>query len=167
MRLSKRIFATLTVLFAVILDSSVIPFEAANPVYFPKITLLVIITIALLMGRTQGILYGMIGGVFMDITLMIPTGMTSLLYIIAGFTAGYIGRKMRIRILSSIVSPITAMLIYEVVMLVYYASVGADIRSAMLWQALVRTLIGCAAIQLLYIVFNAVLKPKYSRYARR
>lgn len=167
MRLSKRIFAIFTVLFSVILDSSVIPFEVENPVFVPKITLLVIITIALLMGRTQGILYGMIGGVFMDITLMIPVGITSLLYTLAGFTAGYIGRKMRIRILSSIVSPIVAMLIYEGVMLIYYASTGANVHSAMLIHALVRTLIGCAAIQLLYIAFNAVLKPKHSRYLRR
>ena len=68
------------VLLAVIIDTAVVPFEAANPAYFPKFTLIVIITIALLMGRTQGILYGMVGGVFMDITLMIPTGITSLLF---------------------------------------------------------------------------------------
>lgn len=166
MRLSKRIFATAAVLLSVIIDSSVIPFEAANPAYFPKIALLCVITIALLMGRTQGILYGMIGGVFMDITLMIPTGVTTLCYIAAGFIAGYIGRKMRIRILSSIVSPIAAMLIYELAGLVMYASAGAVIHSGLIVQALLRTLIGCAAIQILYLLFNAVLKPRHSRYAR-
>ena len=167
MRLSKRIFATAMVLISVILDTAVIPFEAANPEYFPKITLLVILTIALIMGRTQGILYGMVGGVFMDITLMIPTGITSLLFTLAGFIAGFMSRKMRIRLLSSIIAPIVAMLIYEGVMTVYYALSGGSPDSSMILMAILRTLIGCAAIQLLYILFSLVFKPKHSRYARR
>jgi len=167
MRLSKRIFATAMVLLAVIIDTAVVPFEAANPEYFPKVTLLVIITIALLMGRTQGILYGMVGGVFTDISLMIPVGITSLLFTLAGFTAGYLGRKMRMKLLSSIIAPIVSMLIYETVMTCYYAFSGGNPDSSMILGSALRTLIGCGVIQILYILFNLVLKPKHSRYAKR
>ena len=124
MRLSKRIFATSMVILCVLIDTAVIPFEVANPVYYPKFTLLTIITIALLMGRTQGILYGLVGGVCMDISILIPVGLTSVLYTVTGFLAGYIGRKMRVRILSSIVAPIVSMMVYEIAMTIYYVSEG-------------------------------------------
>lgn len=167
MRLSKRLFATGMVILCVLIDTSIIPFEVRNPEYFPKFTLLTILTIALLMGRTQGILYGLVGGVIMDISLLIPTGLVSVLYTVAGFLAGYIGRKMRVRILSSIVAPIIAMLVYEVSMIVYYMSVGGAFEGGMMISALIRTLIGVLLIQIMYIGFKAVFKPRYSRYERR
>ncbi len=167
MRLSKRAFATGMVILCFLLDTAVIPFEVANPVYFPKFTLLTIITIALLMGRTQGILYGLVGGVLMDITLLIPVGFTSVLYTLSGFLAGYIGRKMRVRILSSIVAPIISMMVYEIAMTLYYVSEGGMFDWMMIMGGFIRSLIGCALIQLMYIGFKAVLKPKYSRYEKR
>ncbi|MBR3928780.1 MAG: rod shape-determining protein MreD [Clostridia bacterium] len=167
MRLSKRIFATSMVILCVLIDTAVIPFEVANPVYYPKFTLLTIITIALLMGRTQGILYGLVGGVCMDISLLIPVGLTSVLYTLTGFLSGYIGRKMRVRILSSIVAPIVSMMVYEIAMTAYYMSVGGAFDLTMLLNGFIRSVIGCALIQLMYIGFKAVLKPKYSRYEKR
>ena len=167
MRLYKRAFATGMVILCILLDTSVIPFEVSNPVYFPKFTLLTIITIALLMGRTQGILYGLIGGVLMDISLLIPVGLTSVVYTVCGFLAGYIARKMRIRILSSIIAPIVSMMVYEIVMTVYYVSATGFFDWMMLASGFIRSLIGCALIQIMYIGFKAVFKPKYSRYEKR
>ena len=167
MRLSKRAFATGMIILCVLIDTAVIPFEAANPIYYPKFTLLTIITIALLMGRTQGILYGLVGGVLMDISLLIPVGFTSVLYTVTGFLAGYIGRKMRIRILSSIVAPILSMMVYEIAMTIYYVSVGGMFDWMMILGGFIRSLIGCAIIQIMYIAFKAVFKPKYSRYEKR
>ena len=167
MRLSKRLFATGMVLLCVLIDTAIIPFEVQNPSYYPKFTLLTILTIALLMGRTQGILYGLVGGVMMDISLLIPTGLVSVLYTIAGFLAGYIGRKMRLRILSSIVAPFIAMMVYEVTMIFYSISSGVLFSASMLVPMLIRTAIGCVLIQIMYIGFRSVLKPKYSRYEKR
>ncbi len=167
MRLYKRAFATGMIILCILIDTAVIPFEAANPLYYPKFTLLTVITIALLMGRTQGILYGLIGGVLMDISLLIPVGLTSVLYTVCGFLAGYIARKMRVRILSSVIAPIVSMEIYELVMTVYYVSSGGAFEWSMLLQGLIRSAIGCALIQLMYIGFKAVFKPKYSRYEKR
>ena len=167
MRLSKRAFATGMIILCVLIDTAVIPFEVANPVYFPKFTLLTIITIALLMGRTQGILYGLVGGVLMDISILIPVGLTSVLYTVTGFLAGYIGRKMRIRILSSIVAPIVSMMVYEIAMTIYYVSQGGIFEWMMIFEGFVRSVIGCAFIQIMYIAFKAVFKPKYSRYEKR
>ena len=167
MRLYKRAFATGMVILCILIDTAIIPFEVSNPIYYPKFTLLTIITIALLMGRTQGILYGLIGGVLMDISILIPVGLTSVLYTVCGFLAGYIARKMRIRILSSIIAPIVSMMLYEIVMTVYYVSAGGAFDWMMLFQGFIRSLIGCAIIQVMYIGFKAVFKPKYSRYEKR
>ena len=124
------------------------------------------ITIALLAGRTQGILYGAITGVLTDITLTIPTGLVSALYTIAGFLAGWIGRKMRVRILSSIVAPIVSMLVYELTMLVYYFMQAQTVAASQALAMLARVGIGTVLIQPLYLLYNLVLKPKRSRYAR-
>lgn len=168
MRLSKRAFATAMVIVSVLIDTAIVPFEVSNPIYWPKFTLLTILTIALLMGRTQGILYGLVGGVLMDISLFIPTGLVSVLYTVAGFLAGHIGRKMKTRILSSIIAPIIAMMTYEIVMFIYYVTMaGGAFESVMLVHALIRTLIGCVLIQFMYLGFKAVFKPKYSRYEKR
>lgn len=167
MRLYKRAFATGMVILCILIDTAIIPFEVSNPIYYPNFTLLTIITIALLMGRTQGILYGLIGGVLMDISIQIPVGLTSVLFTVAGFLAGYIARKMRIRILSSIIAPIVAMMVYEIAMTVYYTSVGGAFEWSLIAQSLIRSLIGTALIQIMYIGFKAVFKPKYSRYEKR
>ena len=119
------------------------------------------------MGRTQGILYGLVGGLCMDISILIPTGLVSVLFTVSGFLAGYIGRKMRIRILSSIVAPIFSMMVYEISMTVYYVSAGGMFSWSMILYGFVRSLIGCALIQIMYIGFKAVFKPKYSRYEKR
>lgn len=167
MRLYKRAFATGMVILCILIDTAIIPFEVSNPIYYPKFTLLTIITIALLMGRTQGILYGLVGGLCMDISILIPTGLVSVLFTVSGFLAGYIGRKMRIRILSSIVAPIFSMMVYEISMTVYYVSAGGMFSWSMILYGFVRSLIGCALIQIMYIGFKAVFKPKYSRYEKR
>ncbi len=167
MRLYKRVFCVCMVVLGLLLDTSVMPFSGANIAYMPKFALLSIITIALLMGRTQGILYGMIGGVVMDITLTIPTGLVAVMYTIAGFLAGWIGRGMRVRILSSIIAPIAAMLLYELSLALLFVVNSQTLSGAMLVNALIRTFIGTAIIQILYLLFNAVLKPKHSRYSGR
>ncbi len=167
MRLYKRVFCVCMVLLGLLLDTSIIPFSSLNPQYMPKFALLAIITIALLMGRTQGILYGMIGGVMMNITLSIPTGLVAVMYTIAGFLAGWIGRGMRIRILSSIIAPIVAMMLYEMSLALLFVVSSQMIIGTMFVNAILRTLIGTAIIQVMYLLFNAVLKPKHSRYSGR
>ena len=159
MPLKKRLFAFAVSILFLLIDTSVIPFTGLNTAYMPRLSLLSVITIALLAGRTQGILYGAITGVLTDITLTIPTGLVSALYTIAGFLAGWIGRKMRVRILSSIVAPIASML-------VYYFMQAQTVAASQALAMLARVGIGTVLIQPLYLLYNLVLKPKRSRYAR-
>ena len=166
MPLKKRLFAFAVSILFLLIDTSVIPFTGLNTAYVPRLSLLSVITIALLAGRTQGILYGAITGVLTDITLTIPTGLVSALCTIAGFLAGWIGRKMRARILSSIVAPIAAMLVYELTMLVYYFMQAQTVAASQALAMLARVGIGTVLIQPLYLLYNLVLKPKRSRYAR-
>ena len=159
MPLKKRLFAFAVSILFLLIDTSVIPFTGLNTAYVPRLSLLSVITIALLAGRTQGILYGAITGILTDITLTIPTGLVSALYTIAGFLAGWIGRKMRARILSSIVAPIVSML-------VYYFMQAQTVAASQALAMLARVGIGTVLIQPLYLLYNLVLKPKRSRYAR-
>lgn len=166
MPLKKRLFAFAVSILFLLIDTSVIPFTGLNTAYVPRLSLLSVITIALLAGRTQGILYGAITGILTDITLTIPTGLVSALYTIAGFLAGWIGRKMRVRILSSIVAPIVSMLVYELTMLVYYFMQAQTVAASQALAMLARVGIGTVLIQPLYLLYNLVLKSKRSRYAR-
>ncbi|MBQ3080540.1 MAG: rod shape-determining protein MreD [Clostridia bacterium] len=167
MRLYKRIFLISMVLLSILLDTSVLPFTGINMLYTPKVALLTIVVIALLLGRTQGILYGAVAGVLMDITVAIPTGLVSIVYTVSGLISGYIGRKSRYRMLSSVIAPVLSMLIYEITLMVYYFSSAGAVTGSMFLMALVRTVIGTVIVQLMYLGFNLVLKPKHSRYLRR
>ncbi len=167
MRLYKRIFATCMAVLFVLLDTSVLPFSGINMLYCPRMALLSVITIALLLGRTQGILYGAVAGVLMDITVSIPMGLTSIVYTVAGFVSGYLGRKSRYALLSSIISPIISMLIYELAQAGYYIANAGIFSGDMFLMMLIRILIGTFLVQILYLLFNLVLKTKHSRYARR
>ena len=60
MPLKKRLFAFAVSILFLLIDTSVIPFTGLNTAYMPRLSLLSVITIALLAGRTQGILYGAI-----------------------------------------------------------------------------------------------------------
>lgn len=167
MRRRKRLFSTLVVLLFLLIDTSVIPFTGLNTLYVPKLALVAIITLALLMGRTQGILYGAIAGVLMDITVSIPTGLISILYTVCGFLSGLIGRKMRARFWSSIAAPMASMLIYEAVTMFYYVINARALMPFQIVAMLIRVLGATVLVQPLYLLFNAVLKPpRKSRYAR-
>lgn len=166
MRLKKRIFATAMVLLGLLIDTSILPFTGLNTAYIPKFALLVIITIALLMGRTQGLIYGAVGGVMLDVTLTVPTGLTSALYILGGFISGWFARKKRGQLLSSVIGPLISIAVYEITFLVYYFFTAHAITAHQLIALFVRVALGVLIVQPLYMLFNLVLKPRRSRYAR-
>ena len=166
MRLRKRIFATVMVLLGLLIDTSILPFTGLDTAYAPRFALLTVITIALLMGRTQGLIYGAIGGVMLDVTLTIPTGLTSALYILCGFISGWFSRKKRGQLLSSILGPLLSLAVYEIVFLAYYAFTAHAVTTYQLVCVVVRTALGVVLVQPMYILFNLVLKPRRSRYAR-
>ena len=166
MRLQKRIFATVMVLAGLLIDTSILPFTGIDTAYAPKLALLSVITIALLMGRTQGLIYGAIGGVVLDITLTVPAGLTSALYILGGFISGWFARKKRGQLVSSIVGPLLSLAVYELAFLGYYVFNAHAVAPEQLIAIVVRVALGVILVQPMYILFNLVLKPRRSRYAR-
>lgn len=167
MRFYKRFFASCMVIFFLLIDTSVMPFAGVNVMYMPKLSLLAALVIAMLMGRTQGMIYSTLGGVLMDISLTIPTGLVSVLYTISALVASFIAQRMRMRLLISVIAPIAAMAVFEFVLMAYYYLSAQTVSLAQFFAILARIGIGTVIVQPLYLLFNAVLKPPRSRYAAR
>ncbi len=85
----RRIMPTALVLLAMIADTSMVPFLIQGP-HVVSLTFVTVIAIAIYLGRMHGMLYGMIGGLLLDITVGYPLGFNTFLYIALGFAAGTI-----------------------------------------------------------------------------
>lgn len=166
MRFRKRMFATAVVLLGLLLDTSILPFTSVNPLYMPRFSLCSILTIALLMGATQGILYGAVGGIILDVTLMVPTGLTSALFIVGGMICGWFSHARRRRLISTVVGPFFSLFLYEFAYMVYFYFSAQTLELSQFLALLARVGIGIVLIQLLYLPYYKVLKPHRSRYAR-
>lgn len=166
MRLKKRLFAIAMVLIGILLDASILPFSGLNMLFFPKFALLVVMTIALIMGATQGIIYGTLGGILLDVTLTVPTGLTTALYIVGGLICGWFSHARRRSMLSTVFGPLLALTVYEGVYALYYFFTAQALTNQQLILAVARLVIGVVLVQLLYLLFVKVFKPRRSHYGR-
>lgn len=162
----RRFLPLILVLAAVTLDLSVLPFLIHSQ-YLPMVTLIAAIELGLLLGRTRGALYGMIGGLLIDILTGYPMGLRTVLYIAAGYASGVAGRRFQRYILTPVVAPLLCFAVFEAVMGGYMALSGAQISGASLRAALIRVGLEVVLIQPLYLLFDRLLKPQWSRWAGR
>lgn len=162
----RRLFPALTVIFLMLVDTSVIPVITSGWIY-PLMAYTAVLTFGLLLGRTRGALYGIIAGLLLDITAVLPFGLMTVLYALSGFASGLAGRKLRRNILSTVLAPLMCLVLFELAMLGYSALAGSDFYLAQLGRAGVRILINVAIVQLEFLVFSAVCKPQTSRYEMR
>ena len=162
----RRIFPVLIIILFMIVDTSVIPVITAGWIY-PLMAYTAVLTFALLLGRTRGALYGLIGGLLLDTTASLPFGLMTVLYGFGGFAAGFAGRKLRKSILSTVLAPMLCLIVLEGGMLIYSALAGSDFYNAQLGRAGIRILINTALVQIEYILFNLVCRPKSVRYESR
>lgn len=125
----KRLAPPLAVLLTILLDTAIIPAFYYGRYLIP-LTLIVVISIGTLLGRMNGLLYGMITGLLLDVTAG-TLGMKFIPYMLIGFLIGFLldeqpeitrsmERSERIQLIAVRAIWIFALVaVYEIVMLVY------------------------------------------------
>lgn len=133
----------------------------------PLFALLTAHCLGLLLGRTRGVLYGMISGILVDISISTPLGLMTLFYTLGGYLGGWFGRKMFRRPLAPVISALVFFSLFELGMAGYVTLASATLSSALLTRALARIAVETAATEVMYIVYDWLIKPSRSRFAPR
>lgn len=162
----RRFFPVLICVLFLVIDTSVVPLLTPGWLH-PLLAFTAVLAFGLLLGRTRGALYGIIAGFLLDTSCSLPFGLMTTLYALGGFTVGFAGRKLRKSIFSTVLSPAICLLVFEAAMLGYSALAGSDFYAAQLLRALIRILLNTAIVQIEYLAFNAVVRPKSVRYETR
>ena len=162
----RRFLPLILLLMLVLLDLAVLPFLVQSQ-YLPMVTLIGTVEFGLLLGRTRGSLYGMIGGLLIDILTGYPMGLRTVLYIASGYVSGVAGRRFQRYILTPVVAPLISFLGYEAATGVYAWLSGAAVGGSDIRAALIRVAIGVVVVQPLYLLFDRILRPSWSRWAGR
>jgi rod shape-determining protein MreD len=162
----RRFLPIILILVSALLDLAVLPVLIRSP-YLPLMTLITTVELGLLLGRTRGSLFGMIGGLMIDLMTGYPMGLRTVLFIASGYVSGFAGRRFQRYILTPVVAPLACFLIYEAAMASYAAMSGALISGADMKDALIRLVIQVVLVQPLYLLFDRMLRPSWSRWAGR
>lgn len=158
MRTKRRIFCIVFALLGLLLDSSVLPFTGLNMSYVPRICVVNVTLIAIILGATQGIIYGAMSGILLDITVYQPAGLVSVLYTVAGLVSGFLSHRMK-PALVTVVPTFVSLFLYETAMLMYFYFTSGVFPVSHLLPALIRIGIGFVLVQMLYIPCLRILKP--------
>ena len=162
----RRFLPLVLVLAALLIDISVLPMLAVHWAV-PGLTLSTVCVLGLLLGRTRGLLYGMVGGVLLDVLVGYPVGLKAILYILSGYLCGIAGRKFQRYLLTVLVAPALCFLIYECTLVVYLFMAGRLFTGQEMLRTLGRVGIETALCQIMYLTYNKMLRPSWSRYAAR
>lgn len=166
LKTARKIFCIAFTLLGILMDSSILPFTGLNMSYVPRICLINIITIAVVMGATRGIIYGAAGGILLDITVYQPTGLISLLYTVVGLASGFLTHRVRKRLVT-VVPPLVSLTLFEAAMAFFYYFNTGVFPGTRILPALVRIAISFVLVQVLYIPCLRILKPAKIGKTRR
>jgi rod shape-determining protein MreD len=156
----------LLVVFTLLLDTTILPIFT-NHWLIPLLALLTVHTLGLLLGRTQGSLYGMISGLLVDISLGTPLGLMTLFYGGLGYLGGWFGRAMLNHPLAPVIASALCFTVFEFGMALYTIVAGAAFSSQLILHALIRVPLDIALTEGLYILYDWLIKPSRSRFAPR
>lgn len=162
----RKLLPGIMLIIAVLMDITVLPI-LVDMRYVPLFSLMFTVNYGLLLGRTRGALYGMIGGLLVDILVGYPVGLLSAVYIGSGYLSGLAGRKFQRYILTPVVTPFIAFSFYELVMLCYLFMASDALEGYLFRDGAIRVAISTAVSQLAYLAINRLLRPTWSRYAGR
>lgn len=159
-----RIFPFILVLLGVMVDVSIVPVlveDAAMPI----ISLCIVVALAMTLGRTYGTLFGLFAGLLIDVTVGNPVGLMIVVYILAGYLGGFVAGGRKRNWLLHLVMPVLLIALYEVAITGYRYVVSGVLGLGEALPNVVRITAGIVIIQLLYLVFAAIFKPRRSTYA--
>lgn len=148
--INPGIFAGFLILIATtILQEGVVTHLDIGPVH-PDLVLLVVLNLALIRGMEEGMLWGFIGGIFVDLFSGLPFGTSSTAYVvIAGLVTFGEGALLKAHILMPMLTAFAATIVYYVVSVFILASAQHQLP---LSASFIEVVIGVAA-------FNALLNP--------
>lgn len=163
----RRYLPAILLVLTVMIDISVIPMIGSQILseYGPLLTLCTVVSFGLLLGRTRGMLYGLIGGLLLDILVGYQFGLMSAVCIASGYLAGLAGRKYQRYVITPVAAPALCYLLFELVMIVYLYLAGGSLTLTVLRNALIRVAVDVIVTQGMYLLYNRLLKPSWSRYA--
>lgn len=162
----RRYLPAALLVLATMIDVSVIPMTGSRVLteYAPMLTLCTVVTFGLLLGRTRGMLYGLIGGLLLDILVGYQFGLMSAICIASGYLSG-LARKYQRYVIMPVVTPAVCYLVFEFAMIIYLYLAGSGLTWAVLRGGLIRVALGVLITQGMYLLYNRILKPSWSRYA--
>ena len=153
------------VLFMLMLDCTVLPLLVTGSL-MPLLTLLTVHCLGLLLGRSSGALYGLIAGLLLDISVSTPLGLMTALYTGMGYLGGWFARRRIRRPLTPLLSALLGFAGYELIQAAYVILASGQINGAMFADAGVRVLIHTVAAQIMCWVYEKMLRPSRSQYAK-
>ena len=176
----KRLVPFLTVLFSFLVDTAVVPVFYSG-VYCIPFSLIVVVLIGIQLGRYNGMLYGMIAGLLLDISAG-SLGLKLFAYIIIGFLIGFLldedttsdeekklGRSEQLHIVFMRAVWIAVLYgLYEIILLVYQYFNTAIFEWIYVRNVLVRIASLSIITSLLYPIFHRIYlgKTRKSRQYR-
>ena len=168
----KKLAPFFAVLLSVLLDTSIIH-VFYHGVYLIPLSLIMVLLISALCGRTQGVLCGMIAGLIMDVTTG-SLGLKLFGYIAIGFLMGFLlygqnpheaDRNTRIsNMISRAVWTFVLVGLYEIVMFVYQYFCTAVFEWVFVQHMLVRLCAVVLLFTLLFPLFRRIFLGKASRF---
>ena len=170
----KKLAPIFTVLLSVLLDTSVIH-VLYHGVFLIPVSMIVVVLISILLGKSWGVLYGLIAGLILDVTAG-TLGLKLFGYIALGFMVGLmldqqdhkgmIERDQSIRnALARIIWIAVFVGLYEVVMLIYQYFSTAVFEWAFVQNLLIRLGTTVVLSTLLYPLLRRMYLGKRSRFA--
>lgn len=172
----KKLAPLLAVICSLLLDTAILPAFYYGRYSLP-LSLEVVILIAIQLGRTNGMLYGMIAGLLLDITTG-TLGMKLIPYILIGFLIGFLldqqpevnrssDRRDRLQLLSVRFIWIFVLLaLYEIVMFIYQYFSTAIFEWTYVRDLLLRTALLSALCMALYPIFHRIFFGKRNTAAK-
>ena len=171
----KRIAPLVTIILTILLDTAVIPLIYGGRFLIP-LSLLVVILIGIQLGRTQGMLWGMVAGLLLDVSAG-SLGLKLIPFILIGFLIGFLldqqpeisrgmDRTERIQLIAvRLIWVIVLVLLHEIVMLVIQYFNTAVFEWGYVGSLLLRSILTTALVELFYPLTHRLYLGKAKKAA--
>ncbi len=162
----RRILPGILTAAALLLDIAILPVFTQSP-YMPVFSLLTALVMGLLLGRTSGLWHGLAAGLLMDILVGTPLGLQTFLYVGVGYLGGVFGRAFTRHPLTPLIAAAVSLTLYEIAVYVYMVFSTFSFGGGMIPTVLIHLVIQIVAAQAMYYLYDFLIKPSRSRFARR
>ncbi len=162
----RRILPALLLALTFLLDTAVLP-ALTDFWLVPVFSMALVHCLGLLLGRTRGVLFGMILGLLVDITVSTPLGLMTVIDALLGYAGGWFGRVMWRSPLAPAVSAAACFSLYEFLMDIYLIFTSAQYDGRLFLRSLARVGVYVALVYGGCLLLDRLLKPSKSRFAPR